>query len=111
MKNGNPDAHLVRRLRDAVASQDASLDLGYERLGDAGVLLLTRVHDLSHVRMLNLGWNEITDLGAKALAECASLSGVTHLHLDSNQIGDTGARALAASPHLSRLRLLNWGRM
>ena len=64
MENDTPDARLVRRLRDVVALKDATLDLSYDRMGDEGVLLLTRLYDLSHVRLLNLGWNGITNARA-----------------------------------------------
>ena len=93
MKRVNRDQYLVELIKEKLDSQSPLLDLGYEGLGDAGLIFLTRTGDLAHVKVLNLSWNEITSIGIKALAEATSLKNLTHLLLNSNKIGDAGAAA------------------
>ena len=83
MKPNKRDLYVVDLLRKSVATGNPCLDLSYERLGDAGVLFLVRMKDLSHLTQLNLSWNELTCKGVEALAQCDSLAGLTTLILDA----------------------------
>ena len=86
MKPIKNDLRIIDLLQRSVATGNPCLDLSYERLGDIGVLFLTRMKDLSHLTELNLSWNELTNKGIEALAQCRSLNGLTTLILDANEI-------------------------
>ena len=55
---------------------------------------------------LNLGCNRVGDAGAVALAESPYFAELRELGLYTNRIGTTGARALARSKRLPRLQSL-----
>ena len=97
MNTNKKDLYIIDLLKKSIATGDPCLDLSYERLGDAGILLLSRMHDLSHLTQLNLSWNELTSKGVVALAQCGSLTNLTVLTLDANKIGDDGLHAIAES--------------
>ena len=82
------------------------LDLGYERVRDAGVVALTESPRLRGVRELTLSDNGIGDIGAKALAGCRFLAGLRVLVLRWNDLSVGGVKALAHSPFLRKLERL-----
>ena len=61
MNTNKKDLYIIDLLKKSIATGNPCLDLSYERLGDAGILLLSRMHDLSHLTQLNLSWNELTE--------------------------------------------------
>ncbi len=101
MEPNKSDLHTVDLLRKTIATGSPCLDLSYERLGDAGILFLARMKDLSHVTQLDLSWNELTCKGVEALANCDSLTSLTTLILDANEIGNDGVLAQDAQVQLS----------
>ena len=105
MNTSKKNLHIVELLQKSIITRNPCLDFSFERLGDAGAMLLARMKDLSHVTQLNLSWNELTNKGVDALAKCNSLSSLTTLILDSNKIGDEGALAIAESKTLGNLRI------
>ena len=106
MNTNKKDLYIIDLLKKSIATGNPCLDLSYERLGDAGVFFLSRMHDLSHLTQLNLSWNELTDKGIEALAQCSSLTNLTILTLDANKIGDDGLHAIAISKTLGSLKVL-----
>ncbi|MGP0591039.1 COR domain-containing protein, partial [Nitrospira sp. T9] len=76
-----------------------TLQLGGNQIGDAGVKHLAR---LSNLTRLQLGGNQIGEAGVKHLA---GLTNLTTLHLGSNQIGDAGVKHLAGFTNLRTLEL------
>ena len=81
----NKDLNFIQTLNDKLIRKDSFLDLSYERMGNAGIVFLCRIKDLSHVKKLDLSWNEISDEGLCVLANSNSLTGLTHLVLNSKR--------------------------
>jgi hypothetical protein len=115
-------------------TQVHTLDLGYNRIGDAGAgelakaLPATQVHTLNleftkigaagaselakalvdtQVHTLNLGHNGIGDQGAIELAKALPGTQVHTLNLSSNKIKDAGARELAKALPRTQVHSLN----
>jgi uncharacterized protein (TIGR02996 family) len=87
-----------------------SLNLSWNRLGDARLRRLLKAPWAGQLKELRLDNNLIRDRGAKEIAGCAALSGLRVLHLATNPFGDEGLLALLESPYLSGVReLLAWG--
>jgi uncharacterized protein (TIGR02996 family) len=79
----------------------------YECLDARDVRVLATSPHLARLRDLNLGGNRIGNAGARALAGSPHLAGLLHLDLSSNSITSEGGRALARSRHLGNLVTLN----
>jgi uncharacterized protein (TIGR02996 family) len=82
------------------------IDFSGNRLGDAGIRILTRSPNLSGIRGLNLSSTGIGDDAVLALVSSSHLANLSELYLGNNRISDTGARALAGSTRLVRLNAL-----
>lgn len=80
------------------------LDLDDNRLGDEGVIELSRCEFLINVQYLNLNKNGITDKGLTALAQSKCLPKLKRLHLKNNPIGGEGIISLFNSPNLEGLQ-------
>lgn len=96
----------VTHLTRAPAGALRALDLGANRVGDAGAEALARWPGLSSVTALSLSRNEICAAGAKALADSPHVTELRILNLGENRIGDDGVRALANSKALVSLESL-----
>jgi uncharacterized protein (TIGR02996 family) len=79
-----------------------SLNLGDNRLRDAGVTALGQSLLASRLETLHLMMNEITSQGVAEFARAPFIE-LKNLNLFANQIDDRGANALVASPHLGKL--------
>lgn len=62
------------------------------------------------LRRINLGGNKVGDAGADLLARCEAVSKVKWLEMGGNDLGPEGVRALVHSPHLRKLKTLNFYR-
>ncbi|QPJ61224.1 MAG: hypothetical protein G3M70_04695 [Candidatus Nitronauta litoralis] len=62
------------------------------------------------LRRVNMGGNKIGDAGADLLARCEAMAKVKWLEMGGNDLGPEGVRALIRSPHLSKLKTLNFYR-
>ena len=60
-----------------------------------------------NLRRINLGGNKIGDAGAELLARTEWVSKVNWLELGGNDLGPEGIRAIIRSPHLKKLKTLN----
>src|SRR5262249_46716469 len=69
---------------------------------EALVALLACPH-LTSLAALDLGYTRLGDAGLTALAACPHLTGLVSLELGHNRIGDAGLAALANAPYLNRL--------
>lgn len=83
-----------------------SLSLWDRGLGDEEAALLARCDALCELTSLDLGWNRIGPAGLRALIASPVLSRLERLNLYHNDVLDEGVRALA-SADLPRLRHLN----
>jgi Ran GTPase-activating protein (RanGAP) involved in mRNA processing and transport len=92
------DARLVR-MAIFQNKQLATLKLGYNSLGDAGVAILTQglsgTAVLSNLQSLDLGFNNIGDAGCVSLCRAAISERLQTLYLAGNLIGEDGAMAIA----------------
>jgi uncharacterized protein (TIGR02996 family) len=77
------------------------LNLGYNRLGDAGVVALTRSTHLATVRELSLRSISAGPEGVLALANSQRFPHLEYLMIDGNDIGYEGAVALAKTRHFN----------
>jgi len=74
------------------------LDLGTNKLGDAGVKTLCKSLPNATIRTLGLGDNEISNQGAQHLAAALKLNGrLRTIYLQQNGIGDRGIRFFAGA--------------
>ncbi len=62
------------------------------------------------LRRVNLGGNKVGDAGADLLARCELFAKVNWLEMGGNDLGPEGVRALVKSPHLKKLKTLNFYR-
>lgn len=88
------------------------LDLGFAKIKDAGVILLSEALKVnSTLNSLDLYGNDIGDAGAAALSEALKVNRtLTCLNLCSNKIGDAGAASLSEALKANRtLALLGLG--
>ena len=83
-----------------------SLHLRANHVGDEGLRILARGHELGKLRALHASHNRITSLGALELAE-AFPAELEVLSLSWNRIGDAGAAALASARGACRLAALD----
>ena len=81
----------------------SELELGHNRLGDAGARALAEATGL---RSLGLANNGLTDEGAAALARAPALASLRRLSLSENPIGREGLSALFSAPSLRGLTAL-----
>ncbi|MCA9482407.1 MAG: hypothetical protein KC553_01600 [Nitrospina sp.] len=72
-----------------------------------GVILDDERIQAGDLRRVNLGGNKIGDAGADLLARCEAMSKVKWLEMGGNDLGPEGLRALIKSPHLRKLKTLN----
>lgn len=95
-------------------AQLSVLKLGYNKLGDYGMSILSEaVKNHKALRTLDVGFNQIGDRGCQDIAAALAgpSSGLQTLYLAGNSIGESGALALAAmikggqSRSLKRLHL------
>ncbi|CAH3184561.1 unnamed protein product, partial [Porites lobata] len=102
---------LETRLVSSLGKHLDILDLGDNRIGDAGVSSLSQALTVSSsLTRLDLGCNRIGDAGASSLSQTLTAnSSLTSLDLGDNRIGDAGAsslsQALTVSSSLTRLDL------
>ncbi len=101
------DADCMETLVRAPGGCLAELHLEDNRLGDQGVLWLTRWPGLRKVHTLRLGNNQLTNRSALALARSPLVAGLRELSLARNDLDEHGLEALASSPHLKRLVTLD----
>ncbi len=62
------------------------------------------------LRRVNMGGNKIGDAGADLLARSETMAKVKWLEMGGNDLGPEGVRALIRSPHLAKLKTLNFYR-
>jgi hypothetical protein len=77
------------------ATQVHTLDLGNNKIGDAGAIELAKALSATRVHTLNLRGNQIGATGAIELVKALSDTQVHTLNLSYNQIGAAGALELA----------------
>lgn len=85
------------------------LKLGYNNLGEAGILDLAELKNLSSITTLNLKYN---DLGAEGLADflgSMELENLVNLDLKNNYLDTEGVRILAESEKAKHLTTLHLG--
>ena len=82
------------------------LNLRRNQIEDSTILDWLQTGAFVPVKHLNLGWNKIGNAGAAALAKSPMLSGLEQLMLDSNSIANEGANAIAKSKNLESLKVL-----
>lgn len=75
------------------------LSLGH---GVSDQMLMQIMDGYPNLEVLDLGGNRITDAGARALADSPLLGNLRKLTLTANQLTPTGARAIAESPHYKK---------
>ncbi|MFO0876391.1 MAG: TIGR02996 domain-containing protein [Gemmataceae bacterium] len=85
------------------------LQLGHNRLGDAGVRWLARAAALRTVRELDLRGNGLTDTGVECLAE-GTLAELEELRLGFDHCTVAGVMRLLTAKQLPRLQGLEWYR-
>lgn len=83
-----------------------SLDLGYNRLSDRGLLDLFSVYSPANLQELRLSCNRITNVGGNALAFREDLENLRVLDLSYNAMNSTTVNQLAKNPALGHLREL-----
>jgi uncharacterized protein (TIGR02996 family) len=82
------------------------LDLGDNRLGPTGALLLAAPHRLPDLVALDLGGNALGNAGAAAIALAVGRPRLQCLGIGRNGIGPEGVEAIASSPALAPLEEL-----
>ncbi len=80
-----------------------ALDLGRQRIGDAGLDALLSSPSLRGLRELELRFNEIASIAGFGTSQGAA---VVRLDMSGNTIGDGGTAALAGAPRLAGLESL-----
>jgi uncharacterized protein (TIGR02996 family) len=106
LRDNGLDADAAAALAQAPLPRLRRLDLGGNRLGDAGARALAFGLALPALTHLDLSDNGINREGAAALAVSPRLACLAVLDLRGNYLGDAGARALAELPHLAGLQCL-----
>lgn len=87
----------------------STLQLGWNSLGDDGVVPLVRAPWLDSLTWLALTDNGLSDRAARALAESPHLRNLKTLYLERNYFSADGVAALTNSPNLRQLTHLECG--
>ena len=91
-------------------SQDYEvLDFNFTKLGDAGVIALTKSKSLRQLKRLIIPLQKLGPDSAKAIAESEKLGNLEYLKLYKNKIGDDGLKHFASSDKLPKLKSLRLG--
>ena len=112
---GEERARVLKAITEAIEAEGGTLDLGNQRIGDAGAAALgAALQAMPRVKFaeLDLAQNDLTAVGAASLAPALRRPGLRELRLVENpSLGDGGVATLAkALPHtLEDLRLNGTG--
>jgi uncharacterized protein (TIGR02996 family) len=101
------NAGLARLVASSHAGSLTSLNLGNNRLGLGGAQALARSDLLARLTVLELCDNDLTDRGMQALVKGQAETRLFSLGLRHNEIGTAGVRALTRWPGVSRLQSLD----
>ena len=75
------------------------MNLKQNKVGDDGMILLSKANWMKNLKELDLQWNGITELGARKFAGSLGFPKLRILKLWGNEIGERGRNDIEISPN------------